>query len=113
MTDAPLQPPTLDLDLDEVASLPDEVPDVFDEAEFEAVEGHEKDIEMGSLLKDIRVCLEIGDAEQAKVEYRKLLDLFNRLPLEGKKRYFKKVDAMFDLVKHPRAAQKELQGSSA
>lgn len=109
--DEELEQPVLDLKIKHKEDLPEEVPDVFDEAEYEDIVDHEQDIELTSLFNDIEVFLKINDIESAKHEYKKMLKIFNGLPLERKKGYFDRVNKMYDEIKHPRSVQKEFRKS--
>lgn len=106
-----IEQPILDLKVVPKDGLPAKVPDVFGEAEYEDVVEHEQDIELVSLLNDIEVFLKIGDVDSAKHEYKKLLNIFNRLPVGRKKEYFDRVNKVYDEIKHPKLLQKEFRKS--
>lgn len=109
--DEELEQPVLELDVSAKEDLPKEIPDVFEDAEYEEVVDHEQDIELKSLFNDIEVFLKIDDVESAKREYKKLLKIFNHLPVERKKEYFDRVNKMYDEIKNPMGVQKEFEKS--
>jgi len=110
MSDEELSMPVLDFQEEKTKeNLPEKIPDVFDEAEVEGVIKYEKDLKIESLLKDIAILIDIGNLESAKEEYKKLIRLFNGLSLEQKKHYFKRVNAAYEEVVHPKKAQKKLR----
>ena len=106
-----LEQPLLDLHVEGKKPLPETIPDIFDEAETEAVLQHDQDIRLRSLLDDLHVFLKIGDVTSAKEEYKKLLDLFNRLPPARKKEYFDRVNEAYDAIKHPKDVQRAFKKS--
>ncbi|MBN1275812.1 hypothetical protein JXA12_06015 [Candidatus Woesearchaeota archaeon] len=96
-----VEKPSLDLDhSSSKGALPERVPDVFGEEEVEEVLEHEQDIELESMLKDVDVFLIIGDRDAAKEEYKKMIRVFNGLPLAKKKAYLNRVKRVYDEIVH-------------